>query len=144
MLVLNFLAIVEALAQLRGLERGSISESARFARTDCAHRTHVAPSSTRRRGMLYLCISVGNIEKECRRKAVSCKGELYPREREGKRVHTLLTQRVTFLLRVSYVKSHSSGFGPQRVKEKCLRLFVVVVVMVIHMRTKFHLHACYS
>ena len=44
------------------------------------------------------------------------KGELYPREREVKRVHTLLTQRVTFVLRVIYVKSHSSGFGPQRVK----------------------------
>ena len=53
--------------------------------------------------MLYLCISVGNIEKECRRKAVSCKGELYPREREGKRVHTLLTQRVTFVLRATPV-----------------------------------------
>ena len=40
----------------------------------------VMPSSTGRRGMLYLCINVGNIEKESRRKAVSCNGELYSRE----------------------------------------------------------------
>ena len=86
-------------------------ESSWLARTHCAH-----PSSTRRRGMLYLCISIGNIEKESRRKAVSCNEELYPREREDKRVYTLLTQRVTFVFRVIYVKSHSSGFGPQRDK----------------------------
>ena len=65
--------------------------------------------------MLYLCISVGKIEKESRRKAVSCNEELFSREREDKRVHTLLTQRVTFVFRIIYVKSHSSGFGPQRV-----------------------------
>ena len=40
----------------------------------------VTPSSTGRRGMLYLCINIGNIEKESRRKAVSCNGELYSRE----------------------------------------------------------------
>ena len=63
--------------------------------------------------MLYLCISVGNIEKESRRKAVSCNEELYPREREDKRMYTLLTQRVTFVFQVIYVKSHSSGLGPK-------------------------------
>ena len=90
--------------------------------------------------MLYLCISVGNIEKESRRKAVSCNEELYPREREDKQVHTLLTQRVTFVFRVIYVKSHSSCFGPQRVlimflhsqPDECLRTHQICTFPVFH------------
>ena len=55
-LLLSLMAIVEALAQLRGLESGSISDPPSLrgsrVRTDCAHRTRVTPSSTRRCGML--------------------------------------------------------------------------------------------
>ena len=106
---------VSSVAWARKWEYLRTCESACLACTDSVDRTRVTPSSTRRCGMLYLCISVGNIEKESRRKAVSCNEELFPREREDKRVHTLLTQRVTFVFRIIYVKSHSSGFGPQRV-----------------------------
>ena len=89
-------------------------ESAWLTRTDCAHHTCVAPSSTRRRGMLYLCISVANIEKEkeCRRKA---QRRALSQRKVRQAVYTLLTQRVTFVFRVIYVKSHSGGFGPKSV-----------------------------
>ena len=62
--------------------------------------------------MLYLCISVGKIEKECRRKA---QRRAFSQRKIRQAVYMLLTQRVTFVFRVIYVKSHSSGFGPKSV-----------------------------
>ena len=71
------------MVQLRGLEIGSISDPARV-HSLCLQTADSALVLCPREpeGVAYsLCINVCNIEKESCRKAVSCKGAPYPRER---------------------------------------------------------------
>ena len=103
---------ISSVAWARRWEYLRSCESARFA---CTYYATARASRPRVPEGVACSICALALEKESRRKAVSCNEELYSREREDKRMYTLFTQRVTFVLRVIYVKSHSSGFGPQRV-----------------------------
>ena len=138
---------VSSVAWARKWEYIRSCESAWLARTYIlCHCTLVTPSSTRRRGVLYFFALALVILKRKTQEADSCNEELYPREREEKRVYTLLMQRITFVFHVSirkkplqwlwaekrFIKLHGVNCTMPRSKKNILKEFLCINKCIIN------------
>ena len=138
---------VSSVAWARKWEYIRSCESAWLARTYIlCHCTLVTPSSTRRRGVLYFFALALVILKRKTQEADSCNEELYPREREEKRVYTLLMQRITFVFHVSirkkplqwlwaqkrFIKLHGVNCTMPRSKKNMLKEFLCINKCIIN------------